>query len=79
MTADADRVREAVEQVASTYEHPQAVVDYYYGNKELLSSFENLAIEGQVVDLVLEEVVVEEESLTFDELTNPSSVSSDAQ
>ncbi|MFD2111860.1 trigger factor [Thiorhodococcus fuscus] len=73
LTADPDRVREAVEQAASTYEQPQAVVDYYYGNKELLSSFESLVLEGQVVDLVLEEVTVEEEPLSFEELTNPSS------
>jgi len=73
LTADPDRVREAVEQAASTYEQPQAVVDYYYGNKELLSSFESLALEGQVVDLVLEEVTVEDEPLSFEELTNPSS------
>ncbi|EXJ13685.1 trigger factor [Imhoffiella purpurea] len=78
LTADPDRVRQAIEQMAASYEDPQAVVNYYYGNKEMLSSFESLALEEQVVELILEEVAVEEENLTFEELTNPPAPSSEA-
>ena len=69
---DAGRVREAVERVASTYEYPEEVVAYYYGDPERLSSFETMALESQVVDLVLGQVTVEMESVSFEELTKPA-------
>jgi trigger factor len=69
---DEERVREAVEDMASTYEHPQQVVDYYYSNKEHLASVESLTLENQVVDWVLARVAVEDEPGTFKELTDPA-------
>lgn len=69
--ADPERVREAVEDLASTYENPKEVVDFYYGSKEHLSSVEALALEGHVVDWVLTQVQVEDESQSFQELMNP--------
>jgi len=70
--ADPERVREAVEDLASTYENPKEVVDFYYGSKEHLASVEALALEGQVVDWVLTQVQVEDEALGFQELMNPA-------
>jgi len=69
---DPNRVREAVEDMASTYEQPEEVVDYYYRNKEHLRSVESLTLEDQVVDWVMERVNVEDEPVSFQELTNPS-------
>ncbi|MEA3276458.1 MAG: trigger factor [Pseudomonadota bacterium] len=66
---DPERVRAAVEDMASTYEHPQDVIDFYYGNKENLASVETLTLEDQVVDWVTEQVSVEDEPGTFQELT----------
>ena len=66
---DAQRVRAAVEENASTYEHPQAVVDYFYSDPKHLASVESLVLEGQVVDWVLGQVEVEEEVLTFAQLS----------
>ncbi|WP_425470242.1 trigger factor [Thiocapsa rosea] len=62
---DAQRVRAAVEENASTYEHPQAVVDYFYSDPKHLASVESLVLEGHVVDWVLEQVEVEEDPQTF--------------
>ncbi|MFB1502407.1 MAG: trigger factor [Thiocapsa sp. C2-2m] len=62
---DAQRVRAAVEENASTYEHPQAVVDYFYSDPKNLASVERLVLEGQVVDWVLGQIDVDEEVLTF--------------
>ena len=70
--ADPERVREAVEDLASTYENPKEVVDFYYGSKEHLASVEALALEGQVVDWVLTQVQVEDEPQGFQELINPA-------
>ena len=72
LKADPARVREAVEDMASTYENPQEVVDFYYSNKDHLASVEALALEGQVVDLVLTQVEVEDQPQSFQELMGPA-------
>lgn len=69
---DQDRVRAAVEEMASTYEQPQDVIDYYYGNKEQLASVESLTLENQVVDWVLDHANVEDEAATFEDMTAPA-------
>jgi trigger factor len=69
---DPQRVREAVEDMASTYEEPQEVIEFYYRNKEHLASVESLALEDQVVDWAMERVTVEDEPLSFRELTEPA-------
>ncbi|MBK1722302.1 trigger factor [Thiocystis violacea] len=66
---DANRVREMVEQMAATYEEPQTVIDYYYGDTSRLSQVETLVLEDQVIELVLERVTIEDEPLSFHELT----------
>lgn len=72
LSADQDRVREAVEDMASTYEEPRQVIDHYYGDQQRLASVESLVLENQVVDWVLEQVDVQDESTTFESLTNPT-------
>ncbi len=72
LKADPARVREAVEDMASTYENPQEVVDFYYSNKDQLASVEALALEGQVVDWVLTQVEVEDQPQSFQELMGPA-------
>lgn len=72
---DAKRVRAAVEDMASTYERPQEVIDFYYSSKEHLASAESLALEDQVVDWVVAQVRVEDEPGTFKQLTDPAAAS----
>ncbi|MES9958900.1 MAG: trigger factor [Sedimenticola sp.] len=68
---DADRVRERVEQFAQSYEKPQEVIDYYYGNKQQLAAIENVVLEDQVVDWVLDQAKVEDAPAAFAELMAP--------
>jgi len=68
---DQDRVRQKVEQFAQSYENPQEVIDYYYANRQQLSSIENVVLEDQVVDWVLGQAKVEKSETGFDELMNP--------
>lgn len=70
--ADPARVRAAVEDMASTYEEPHEVISYYYGDRQRLAPVESLVLEEQVVDWVLHQVTVEEETLTFAQLTEPA-------
>lgn len=50
---DAERVRAMVEEVASTYEDPQEVIDWYYGNRQQLQGIEAAVVEEQLVEKLL--------------------------
>lgn len=71
LTPDEEQVRIRVDEIASTYEQPQEVVDYYYSKPELLSSVEALVLEDQVTELVLSKAKVKEESLPYEEVIKP--------
>jgi trigger factor len=64
---DPDRVRELVETIASSYEKPEEVVQWYYGNQEMLSGVQSAVIEEQVVEWVVEHsgIDVKDEITTF--------------
>jgi len=66
---DEDRLKTTIEDMASTYEDPQQVIDYYTNNREQRGAVENLVLEDQVVDWVLEEAQVEDVQKSFVELT----------
>jgi trigger factor len=69
---DPVRVRAAVEEMASTYEKPAEVIDYYYAERKRLAPVESLVLEQHVVDWVLGQVQVEDEETTFAQLTDSS-------
>lgn len=71
LSPDEDKVRERVDEIASTYEQPQEVVDYYYSNPELLSSVEAVVLEDQVTELVLSKAKVKDEAQPYDEVVKP--------
>ncbi len=73
LRADPPRVRAAVEELASTYEDPKEVIDYYYADRKRLASVESLVLEDQVIDWVLSQVTLEDEPTTLAELTAPPS------
>ena len=65
LTADADKVREAVEEMASTYQDPQEVIDYYLGNQEQLSQVQSKVLEDQVVEKLLESANITETECSY--------------
>ena len=69
--ASPNKVREIVEGIAASYETPDEVIKYYYGNKQRMNEIENYALEEEVVDWVLSQVSVQEKGFTFDEIMNP--------
>jgi trigger factor len=71
--ADPQRVRAAALEAASTYENPQALVDYLYSDPKHLRGIESLVLEEQVVEWVMGQVQVEEEVLSFAALTDGGS------
>jgi trigger factor len=66
---DPERVRAAVEEMASTYEEPQQVVDFYYADEQRLASIQSMVVEEMVVEHLLEQMAVEDEPMSFTELT----------
>ena len=69
--ADADKVREAIEEIASTYESPDEVVKWYYSNEEQLQVIESTVIEDQVFDYIIEEAGIEDKQVTYQEVIKP--------
>lgn len=72
LRADPAKVRESIEDVASTYEQPEQVVAWYYNNQEQLQAMESAVLEDQVFDIILEEANVKESQVSYDQLMNPS-------
>ena len=70
LQANEDKVRAQVEDLASVYEEPQEVIDWYYGDPQRLREVESLVLEDTVVDLVLEKAKVTEKAVKFDEMLN---------
>ncbi|MCG6969208.1 MAG: trigger factor [Gammaproteobacteria bacterium] len=65
------KIREIVEGIAASYETPEEVIKYYYGNTQRMNEIENYALEEEVVDWVLSQANVTEKKATFDEIMNP--------
>lgn len=71
MKVDDDRVKGLIENMASAYENPAEVVEYYMGNEELLQQMRNVAMEEQAIELLVEGAKVTDKEATFDEIMNP--------
>ena len=71
LTPNEESVRARVDEIASTYEQPQEVVDYYYSKPELLSSVEAVVLEDQVTELVLSKAKVKDETLSYEDAVKP--------
>ncbi len=67
---DDDRVRSMLEDMASGYENPEQVVNWYYENPERLQEIQQMALEEQTVDWVEQQATVTEESADFDDVMN---------
>jgi trigger factor len=70
LKADPAKVREQVEKVASTYERPQDVINWYYADRNRLAEVESLVLENQVVEWALKEADVTETKSSFNDLMN---------
>ena len=69
--ADADRVREKIEDIASSYEQPEQLINYYYSNEQALSQVQGLVLEEQVVATLLEKMSVETVEMSYEEAIQP--------
>jgi trigger factor len=70
--AKPEQVKAMVQEVAQTYEQPEAVVRWHYEKPERLNDFEALAVEHNVVEWVLAKAQVKEVPTTFEALMGPA-------
>lgn len=71
LKVDEERAKAMVADIASAYEQPAEVIEYYSKNNELMGNIRNVALEEQAVDAVLAKAQVTEKAATFDEVMNP--------
>ena len=68
--ADDTQVRAMVEDMASSYEDPNMVINWYYSDKKNLQQVEALVLEEEVINWVLANAKVTEKPSSFDEIMN---------
>ncbi|MEP6679581.1 MAG: trigger factor [Betaproteobacteria bacterium] len=71
LQAKPEQVKSRVEELAQTYEQPDAVVRWHYEKRERLQEFEALTVEQNIVDWVLSRAKVTDVSMTFETLMTP--------
>jgi trigger factor len=73
LQADPAKVRESIEELASTYESPDDVINWYYSNKDELASIESTVIEDQIFDYIIEAAQVSDKPVSYQEIIKPES------
>lgn len=73
LTADPARVVEQLTTMASTYQDPNEVMQWYLKNPQAMEGLRALALEDTVVDWVLARASVTEQPSTFDAVMRPAS------
>jgi trigger factor len=67
LKVDADKVRATIEEMASTYQDPDEVINYYYSNQEQLASVESKVLEDQMVEKLLDNAQIVEKECSYQE------------
>lgn len=67
LTAEPAKVREAIEDIASTYQDPEEVINWYYSENEQLSGIESRVLEDAVVEKLLSTAAIAEVECSYQE------------
>ncbi len=71
-----EQVRRMVERIASTYEDPDTLINWYYADQQRLSEIQSMVLEDQVVVWLLERALFSEQPSDFYTVMSPLSPSS---
>ncbi|MFB1012030.1 MAG: trigger factor [Thiopseudomonas sp.] len=74
---DEDRVRNSVEEMASAYQEPQQVIDWYYKNERQLEDVRALVLEEQVVEAVLARAKVADKQVAYEDAVKPAAAAAE--
>lgn len=72
--ADAARVKATIQKIAESYQHPEQVINYYYGTPERLDEVQSLVIEEQVIEKILSACQVKRVNKTYFDLAKHEDV-----
>lgn len=70
LTAEESRIQALIDEIATAYEDPKEVLEYYRKDKKAMDNIRAVALEDQVVDLLLASAKVTEKNYSFSELMN---------
>lgn len=70
LQATEEQIKAIVAEFAESYEDPQEVIEWYFADQQRLAGPTNLAVEANIVKLVLSKAKVSEKTLSFDEVMN---------
>jgi trigger factor len=73
------KVRSMVESLAASYEEPEALMRWYYGEPERLQEIEAMCVEEEAVNWLVAQANVADEPISFDDLMNPGQTRSQEQ
>ncbi|RJX32625.1 MAG: trigger factor [Oxalobacter sp.] len=68
LKATPEQIRAQVEALAKSYQDPQMVINYYYGDKNRMAEVESMVLEDNVVNHVLDKASVTDKTMPFEEL-----------
>ena len=68
LQAKPEQIKARVQELASSYEQPEDVVKWYYGDRDRLAEVEAVVVENNVTDFVLGKAKVTEKPVSFEEL-----------
>jgi len=59
-------------EIASTYQDPQEVIEYYKSNQEMLQNIHSVVLEDMAVEAVLADAKLTEETVSYDDAIKPA-------
>lgn len=71
LKADDAKLEEKIQEIASTYQEPEEVIQYYKNDPEQKAQLESLVLEDAVVDFVMDKAKVEEKKVSYEEAVKP--------
>lgn len=72
LEADQAKVDEKIEEIASTYQEPEEVIQFYKNDPQQKAQLESLVLEDAVVDFVMAQAKVKEKKVSYEEAVKPA-------
>ncbi|MCK5903237.1 MAG: trigger factor [Cocleimonas sp.] len=76
---DQQKVADMLQSISSTYEDPAALIKYYQENETAMQTIEAAVMEEMIVDWVLAQAQIKEQTMSFSELMSPDEKKPDSE
>lgn len=68
ITVDDAKVKSTIEDMASSYERPEDVLEWYYADESRLNEVKQMVLEDQTVSWIVDQAKVSEETVSFEDV-----------